>query len=437
MEYDQSAARALLSGMLMSPMSQELSYRLDQALEVTDALWDLVPIVLAAGEHHDRQSPAETADLSPAGRRLPAESRSHARAVADAVLAMQDSAIAGTELEESAVSGLSMRDAAADPFGILYRVMNIPEQTSLALDMMERAASLTADEMFYFRTYVRARLKSERTSTLLRALFVTAVGTVEPLVTRLVLLLLYYTSPQKYASLTDPALARETRRLCFGSSKKWRKSLVNVLGVTALASAVDWERLVVLWEDRNVIAHRGSITDAQHSAKTGTQEGTVINPDVAAVRSAIDVIGGTRYALVACVWEQLAPGSGDFAAESAGPLVWESLRAGRWEQAELLGRLQEQLSTDARGKATAKVHRWLAVAMGRGPEAIWADVHAWNTASLPRIYALARLVLLQEDEAALALLSDLLTTGGLTQTDVDTWPLFDRLRAQGRLPDHP
>ena len=432
MEYDPAAAKALLSGILTSPISRELSYRLDQALEVTDALWDLVPIVVAAGVAHDGQSPAEAADLSPAGQRLTAERRSYTRAVADAVLAMQDAAVSEAALDESAVSGLTMRDAVADPFGILGRLMNVPDQAAVAVEALAQVATLSGDEMFYFRAYVRAKLKAERTPMLLRALFVTAVGTVEPLVTRLVLLLLYYASPQSYRSLADPALEREARRLCFGSAKKWRKALVDNLGVAIAATAVDWDRLAVLWEDRNVIAHRGSITDAQHSARTGKPEGSIINPGADTVQSAIDVIGATRYALVACVWGHLLPGSGEVAAEMAGPVLWESLRAGRWEQAELLGKLQEQFSVGEK-QATVRVNRWLSAEMGRGPEAINTEVEAWDVTGLPRVYRLARHVLLREDEQALTLLGDLLTTGDITQADVDTWPLFDRLRAHGRL----
>ncbi len=287
MDYDQDEARALLSGMLTSPVSRELSYRLDQSREVTDALWELVPIVTSPAMAHDRQSPAEFADLSPAARSLSPERRSHVRSVADAVLATQDTAISQQQFDESAVVGLTMRDAVADPFGILGRVMNIPQQTELGVSALEQTMSLSVGEMFYLRVYIRAKLKAERTPMLLRALFVTAVGTVEPLVTRLVLLLLYYSKPQRYTSLADPALERKARSLCFGSAGKWRKTLVDTLGVTTLNKAVDWNRLAILWEDRNVVAHRGTITDAHHSSKTGVPEGTIISPDADAVRSAM------------------------------------------------------------------------------------------------------------------------------------------------------
>jgi hypothetical protein len=50
-------------------------------------------------------------------------------------------------------------------------------------------------------------------------------------------------------------------------------------------------------------------------------------------------------------------------------------------------------------------------------------------------FRVARHVLLREDEQALALLCGLLAEGNITQADVGTWPLFDKLRAGGRIPD--
>jgi hypothetical protein len=430
MEYDPTVVEALLSGIFKSPMSSELSFRLDQSLEVTDALWEFLPIMVVAGEQHDQRSPTGLADQSAVGRRLTPEQRSRARTVADAILAMQEMASSQREFDESVVSGLTMREVLADPFGIINRMMNAPEQTALVLSMMEQAASLSPDEMFYFRAYVRGRQKSERTPMLLRALFITAVGTIEPLVTRLVILLLFYGRPRKYESLAAAKLEADARELCFGSPKKWRHSLVEKLGVSTLSTAIDWERLASLWEDRNVIAHRGSVTDLQHSARTMIEAGSVLSPDADTVRSAIDVIGATRYALVGCVWAHLEPGKGDFGAQMAGSLVWESLRAGRWEQAELLGRLGYVLAAAGEDRATAQVHRWLAIDMGRGPEAIRAEVEAWDVSGLPRIYRVARLVLLRQDEDANALLTELLDTGEITRTDIDTWPLFDGLNAR-------
>ena len=135
-----------------------------------------------------------------------------------------------------------------------------------------------------------------------------------------------------------------------------------------------------LREDRNVIVHRGSMTGSRHSGKTGSPAGTVITPDPAVVRSAIDVTGATRFALALCVWDHLDPGARDFTAVLAGPVLLESLRTGRWQQAEGLAKVQELLAADPQDKANAQVNRWLAMDMGRGPEVIRAEVDAWDTA---------------------------------------------------------
>jgi hypothetical protein len=52
-----------------SVVSWEMAVRIGQSLEITDALWDLVPVVVVAGERVDELSAAQAADLFPAGSR--------------------------------------------------------------------------------------------------------------------------------------------------------------------------------------------------------------------------------------------------------------------------------------------------------------------------------------------------------------------------------
>jgi len=54
---------------------------------------------------------------------------------------------------------------------------------------------MSPEEGSYFAAYVQAKDQLPRTPLLLRAVFAAAVGTVEPLVTRLVQLLLYEMAP--------------------------------------------------------------------------------------------------------------------------------------------------------------------------------------------------------------------------------------------------
>ena len=75
---------------------------------------------------------------------------------------------------------------------------------------------------------------------MLRAVFAAAVAVVEPLVTRMVLLVLYKAMPDAYTSLADPELDDKARSLCFGPPAKWCETLVETLGIGALADIVDW-----------------------------------------------------------------------------------------------------------------------------------------------------------------------------------------------------
>jgi hypothetical protein len=77
---DDATAHAI--SFLGSATREEMAVRLGQALELTDALWELIPVVVAAGEQQDRMFPDEVADASTAGRRLTGSIRARLREAA-------------------------------------------------------------------------------------------------------------------------------------------------------------------------------------------------------------------------------------------------------------------------------------------------------------------------------------------------------------------
>jgi hypothetical protein len=68
-----------------------------------------------------------------------------------------------------------------------------------------------------------------------------------------------------------------------------------------------------------------------------------------------------------------------------------------------------------------------------GPDAIRAEVTDWETASLGPEFELARHVLLHEDGIVLDQLPGLIADGIITPDQINDWPLFDRMRAEGQL----
>jgi hypothetical protein len=431
---DMPGLAAAMNAIAGSAAGWEMAVRLGQSLEITDALWELAPVVVAAGERVDERPAVQAADLSPAARGLDSSDRARLQALGDRFIATLDAAVAEQRIDEEALRSLTPTEVMADPFGTIGALLDLPTYLQQALPAAAGLASLSSREMLYLVAYLRQAAVSPRTPLLLRALLVTAVGTVEPLVTRLVRLLMNRAAPQAYSSLADPRLDQQARDACFGPPARWREAL-EALGVNVIGDLVDWTALGRLWEDRNVIIHRGSVVDARHSTVTGADPGTVLLPSPEDVRSAIDQIGAARYALAAAVWAHLEPGVGGMIAEGAGVPVGESLRAGRWRQAEGLAKVQAAFATDPEVAATAAVNGWLAIEMGHGPEAIREEVVRWDVNGLPLGFQMARHLLLREDEEGMAMMRQLIADGTLTQADLAVMPLFARLHEDGQLND--
>lgn len=64
---------AVFARVLESGRGSEMAVRLRQSLEITDGLWELVPVVVAASQAHERRSPAQVADSSGVAKVLTAE----------------------------------------------------------------------------------------------------------------------------------------------------------------------------------------------------------------------------------------------------------------------------------------------------------------------------------------------------------------------------
>jgi hypothetical protein len=183
---DLDALAAAATAIAGSAVSWEMAVRIGQSLEITDALWDLVPVVVAAGKRVDELSAAQAADLSTAARDLDDASRARVRSLGDAFTAVLDEALAAQLADDSALGSLTPAAVMADPFGTVGALIDLPGYMQRALPATAELVGLSPREMLYLAAYLRQATATPRTPLLLRALFATAVGIVEPLATRLV-----------------------------------------------------------------------------------------------------------------------------------------------------------------------------------------------------------------------------------------------------------
>lgn len=178
------------------------------------------------------------------------------------------------------------------------------------------------------------------------------------------------------------------------------------------------------------MVHRGGLVDKRHSANTGVERGSMVLPTAESVREVADLVGGMRYGLTVAVWDHLMAGAGAFMASQGGILVADFLRSKRWSMAAAFAQVETAFAADEVSLATANVSRWLAAQRGDDLEATRAEVEAWDISGLPLRFSLAKKILLGQDEATIAQLSELRTAGEITDSEVDEWAIFDRLRRQ-------
>jgi hypothetical protein len=171
-EDERDAFAESIARLSSSARAAELVRRLGEALELTDGLWELVPVVVADSQAHDQRPPAEVADRSPAGLALTDEERRRLREIADDFGCAMDTA--GGVPDEAATARVTLTRVMTDPFGTLdtlfdmsaygARVVSDPQFTRLTTEL----SSASADRLFYLVAYMQASIRSPRTPVFVR-----------------------------------------------------------------------------------------------------------------------------------------------------------------------------------------------------------------------------------------------------------------------------
>ena len=109
---------AVVAKIAESSRGSEMAMRLQQSLEMTDGLWELVPVVVTVAEAHGQRPAAEVADSLPVTRTLAPERRARLRELGDTLSEITATAVQEQPIDEPAVEHLTAADITADPFGI-------------------------------------------------------------------------------------------------------------------------------------------------------------------------------------------------------------------------------------------------------------------------------------------------------------------------------
>jgi hypothetical protein len=110
---------------------------------------------------------------------------------------------------------------------------------------------------------------------------------------------------------------------------------------------------------------------------------------------------GFSLGVILACWAAAAPPAGQFPIQLACLYARDAEATGHWPLAENLHVLTARLDEDRVEAATHQVNACLARTRWRGSEPVADQVRGWDTSGLPPRFALAKVILLGQQDTAL------------------------------------
>jgi hypothetical protein len=169
-EDDSQDLLTLITNLVGSPVQFEMAVRASQSLELTDGLWELVPLVVDVAQRRGAATPQDAADTTAAAARLDPGTRTKIRHYADQWVARTEATME-LALPQDPAPDFDLTSALRDPVGFIGSIIDVP---ALAAEVMPGLITpfSSLDEQMYLQTYVRAVRQPSRTPQLLRAVVV-------------------------------------------------------------------------------------------------------------------------------------------------------------------------------------------------------------------------------------------------------------------------
>lgn len=415
---------------LTSPRSFQLNKLFSQARETPLELRRLVPILLEAVAQDDAESWEVRADRSPAARGLDGSTRSRLQGEARTILQALDIAASEIAVRGDALEDSDEADFFADPFANLLRHLDFGEMVTLLPSLQRGIEPLSVSERLYLLEALRQAQRPSILQAVLRSQFIVAVSLIQPALSEALLTVMLSGTEEPISPEERSALDHKVTRLLVRSPENWRRALFARFDPEILDRVVDWEGLTGHWAKRNLFAHRGFLADApfREAFPDGPPIGAPVEVTEAEVLEAFDFAAATRLAFLVAAADLVTPSFGEQFALEHDQVAMQDLSAKRWWLAEGTARAALAFAGATSTRAVAQVNLWLARSGRLGLDAVRAEVEAWDGEAFGPTFGLARLILLGEDEAALAKIAELSAGEVLRREYLETWPLFAGLR---------
>jgi len=411
----------------MSGTDGEFVLRAGSIVEIGTGLHHLAVMASQYVADHDRQSAADVANASRSAQAVPFELREQlVRAFGPFTHAFKQSLEDHLDrLDPDALLPIT------DPFQWMAAQLTASMLDTPA-DAQGLLSGVPADDALgpYLLQYVQAVDRQPLLPLMRRALLITAVANAESMLIGILRRIQYDRGGDaRWGSLVNsPSLEAQVRRLTRGSIDDWVPRVLDDLDVDLTAASCEWDAVREIWARRHVLVHNRGVADAKYAARVpGATEGTMLHVDGEYLDTAIGLLCGYLLGVILTAWAA-RPGRQEFAVQFAVLYAAGAEAELRWPLAENLHHVAARIDPDATLRAAHQVNAWLARTHWRGPDSVADEVRELRTDELPPSFTLARMILLNELQAAMSALPGALVRGDVTRENLRTWPLFDRLR---------
>lgn len=241
---------------------------------------------------------------------------------------------------------------------------------------------------------------------------------------------------QSLGSLEDAielAIERRVTELMFGSLSDWKKFYAERMNIDMAELCGAWDTIHEIFERRHCIVHSEACASRRYiRTNPGVELRDSLNTGAQYVGEALDHLELLGILLHTAVWAKFALDKQEVI-DASEVVAFGSLKESRWQFSYRLYEHWRTLPLSEAEQRMAKVNLWIARKNLDGPDSIRSEVTAWDVSGSDEIYDFAKVCLLEELDAAFAMLPVMIERDKIGGKELATWPLLAPLREDPRI----
>jgi hypothetical protein len=228
----------------------------------------------------------------------------------------------------------------------------------------------------------------------------------------------------------DVLIARRVTKLMRCELDDWVKWIRDHAKANMEKASINWPATREGFQRRHVMIHNGGLVSRQYLAKveSGASVGDRLRVDDAYLHRLFDDLDVISVAVILAARSTWLPEEVDIACSSLVRRTYSLLRRERWAAVAKLAELRPLLKGLASSKEALRANGLFARMQLDGATAIRDEVMAWDVSASAGRFALVRLVLLEDFQAALNVIPGMIERDELTSGELQTWPILRPIR---------